>query len=70
MGNGLVMALPKGRLLPVVLEMLHRAGLPVPDGDDGRLVIDAGSGVRYLISRPADVVVYVREGAADLGVTL
>lgn len=68
MNSGLVIALPKGRLLGVVADLLRRAGLPHSGLDDGRLVVE-GEGMRYLVARPADVVVYVREGAADLGIT-
>lgn len=65
----LTMALPKGRLSEEVGVIFARAGLPMPEGDDGRLLIDHEGGMRFLTARPSDVVTYVREGAADLGVT-
>ncbi len=66
----LTLALPKGRLLPEISGLLERAGLPVAGmEEEGRLCVDAGGVVRYLLTRPSDVITYVREGAADLGVT-
>lgn len=66
----LIVAVPKGRLLPEIAAMFSQAGLPV-DGlsEEGRLRVRAGDGVEYLLMRPSDVTTYVREGAADLGVT-
>lgn len=67
--DGITIALPKGRLLPEVGGLLERAGLPAPGLDDGLLLVERPGGIRYILARPADVVTYVREGAADLGVT-
>ena len=64
----ITLALPKGRLLEEASRLLARAGLPPADLGDGRLLVEAGEGLRYLLARPGDVVTYVKEGAADLGV--
>lgn len=65
----LTLALPKGRLLEEVGDLLARSGLPAPGLADGLLVEDKPGGLRYILARPSDVVTYVKEGAADLGVT-
>ncbi len=62
------MALPRGRLLEEVRALLAAADLPVPPAGEASLLVEEG-GLRFLLARPADVVVFVREGAADLGVT-
>jgi ATP phosphoribosyltransferase len=64
-------ALPKGRLLPLVIEVLRDAGLMGIDLDrNGRRLVysDPEKGMRYLICRAADVPTFVEYGAADLGV--
>lgn len=65
----ITVTLPKGRLAEEVSELFVRAGLPPVAAGDGRLLVEAGEGIRYLLSRPGDVVTYVKEGAADLGIT-
>lgn len=63
-------ALPKGRLLPAVIEHLGRADLPVPDEADlatRRLVFDK-DGFQWILVKDADAPVYVEHGAADVGV--
>jgi len=65
------LALPKGRLLAPSLCVLRSLGIPSDalDEIDRRLcVFDRDSGFRYLLVRPSDVVTYVSEGAADLGI--
>lgn len=74
MAGPITLAVPKGRLLPEVAELLEKAGFPgageLRSEEDRRLIIDAPGGeLRYLLARPSDVVTYVREGAADLGLT-
>lgn len=71
MNNGsqpMTIALPKGRMNVEVQGMLRDAGLPAADLYGGRLLVET-DGVRYLLARPSDVVTYVREGVADLGIT-
>ena len=66
-----VMAIPKGRVLPSLVERLARAGV---DGrvllEDDRTLVrdDPRSGIRFLLLKPDDVPTYVEYGAADLGV--
>lgn len=69
---GLTIAVPKGKLLAPVLACLRAAGLqPPPELKEGtrRLVhVEETSGVQFLLSRAADVPVYVERGAADVGI--
>ena len=72
----LTIALSKGRILEQTLPLLEFAGLlPVEDVQTTRkLMVDgpddwAGSKIRFLIIRAADVCTYVEQGAADLGVS-
>ncbi len=64
----LTLALPRGRLGEEVAALLRRAGLPSPLPEEEGLVQER-DGFRYLLLKPADVAVYVREGAAALGIT-
>jgi ATP phosphoribosyltransferase len=66
-----VVAIPKGRVLPQIAERLSRAGVDgrVLLADDRTLVRDdPRSGVRFLLLKPDDVPTYVEYGAADLGI--
>jgi ATP phosphoribosyltransferase len=66
-----VVAVPKGRVLPQIAERLSRAGIDgrVLLADDRTLVRDdARSGIRFLLLKPDDVPTYVEYGAADLGI--
>ena len=72
----LTIALSKGRILEQTLPLLEFADLlPVEDVQTTRkLMVDgpddwAGSKIRFLIIRAADVCTYVEQGAADLGIT-
>ncbi len=72
----LTIALSKGRILEQTLPLLEFAGLmPVEDVQTTRkLMVDgpddwAGSKIRFLIIRAADVCTYVEKGAADLGIS-
>lgn len=63
-------ALPKGRLLVPAIELLGRAGLPVPDTselDSRRLVFDK-DGFQWILVKDADAPIYVEHGAADVGI--
>ncbi len=67
----LTVALPKGRLFRPSVEFLGTigAGSCALDHLDRSLSIeDLQTGFRYLLVRPSDVVTYVAEGAADLGI--
>lgn len=62
-------ALPKGRLMAATYQMLKGVGVPCPEEDSRRLVLEfPDSGTRILLSRPSDVPTYVQYGAADLGI--
>ena len=66
-----VMAIPKGRVLPQIAERLSRAGIDgaVLLAEDRTLVRDdPRSGIRFLLLKPDDVPTYVEYGAADLGI--
>lgn len=70
-GAMLTLALTRGRILKECLPLLARAGI-VPEEDPGssrKLIIGTTHpGVRMLVLRGSDVPVYVRHGAADVGV--
>jgi ATP phosphoribosyltransferase len=70
-GSGLTLALTRGRILKECLPLLAAAGIS-PEEDPGssrKLVIGTNlPGVRLLVLRGSDVPVYVRYGAADIGV--
>jgi len=70
----IVTALPKGRLLEQVVNILKEAGFISPDLDietiSRKLVFrDETSGNSFLLAKPKDVPVYVEHGAADIGIT-
>jgi ATP phosphoribosyltransferase len=67
----IVIAVPKGRVLPAIAERLERAGVDrslLLSEDRTLLRDDAASGIRCLLLKPDDVPTYVEYGAADLGI--
>jgi ATP phosphoribosyltransferase len=65
----LTIALPTGRLWSDAAETLRRAGIPLERSPAGRqLLIDLPTGVRVLATKPADLLAYVEQGAADAGI--
>lgn len=67
----LTIALPKGRLAELTLELLEKAGIECKTADlkSRKLIIeDDENFVRFFMSKPSDVPVYVEYGVADLGV--
>jgi len=62
-------AVPKGAIFEDALGALQAAGLPanVMKEDGRRLIYDVGD-IRLIVSRSADVPVFVEYGAADLGI--
>jgi ATP phosphoribosyltransferase len=63
-------AIPKGYLYGECLKLLKKAGFDISslEKKDRKLVIDSRKdAVRYIISRPMDVPVYVEHGACDIG---
>jgi len=74
MGEKIITALPKGRMLEPVLDILKNGGLI--DGDftidtiSRKLVFsDPQTGNSFLLAKPKDVPAYVEHGAADMGIT-
>ncbi|ELZ30983.1 ATP phosphoribosyltransferase [Halogeometricum pallidum JCM 14848] len=60
----------KGRLHDPTVELLERAGLHVKNGADRKLYADTvDPEVTVLFARAADIPEYVRDGAAEVGVT-
>ncbi len=66
----LVLALPKGRLLPAVAPLFARAGLDLSPvlAPGRRLRFELPSGDAVLLVKPADVPTYVDRGVAHVGV--
>jgi ATP phosphoribosyltransferase len=63
----LTVALSKGRLLGGSEALFRRAGLPFPDAE-GRRLVAALDGLRFLFVKDMDVPTYVEYGVADCGV--
>ncbi len=63
----LTVALSKGKLLPGSEALFRKAGLPFPE-DEGRKLVVALDGLRFLFVKDRDVPTYVEYGAADCGV--
>lgn len=67
----LKLALPKGRLAKMVLDMLSKTGdynIEVKK-DDRKLVFeDVKNNLAYFFVKPSDVAIYVERGVADIGV--
>jgi ATP phosphoribosyltransferase len=60
----------KGRLHDPSVDLLERAGLHIENGADRKLYADTvDPDVTVLFVRAADIPEYVRDGAADLGIT-
>jgi ATP phosphoribosyltransferase len=63
----LTVALSKGKLLGGSAALFRRAGLPFPEDEGRRLVVDM-DGLRFLFVKDMDVPTYVEYGVADCGV--
>lgn len=78
MKEPLTVAVPKGRLLPAVMDLLHRGGWHFPHWhQEARSLVQVSEGLpaagpavplRLLLAKPTDVPVYVEYGAADVGI--
>jgi ATP phosphoribosyltransferase len=64
----LTMALSKGKLFSGTAGLFRRAGLPFPENEGRRLVVETG-GLRFLFVKDLDVPTYVEYGIADAGIT-
>ena len=72
MGQNIIIALTKGRILKETLPLFAAAGIePVEDISKSRkLIFDTNQpDVKLLVIRGVDVPTYVRHGAADMGVS-
>lgn len=70
----IITALPKGRLMEQVVEILKEAGfisagLDIDEISRKLVFTDERTGHSFLLAKPKDVPVYVEHGAADIGVT-
>jgi ATP phosphoribosyltransferase len=63
----LTVALSKGKLLPGSAHLFRKAGLPFPEDEGRRLVVEM-DGLRFLFVKDMDVPTYVEYGVADCGV--
>jgi ATP phosphoribosyltransferase len=67
----LTIALPKGRLAELTLELLEKSGIQCKGTDlkSRKLIIEDDENLlRFFMAKPSDVPVYVEYGVADLGV--
>jgi ATP phosphoribosyltransferase len=67
----LVVAIAKGRLLDLSLELFAKAGIHFADNvrTSRKLIFDANDGIyRIVLVKPSDVSTYVEYGAADAGI--
>jgi ATP phosphoribosyltransferase len=63
----LTVALSKGKLLAGTAHLFRQAGLPFPEDEGRRLVVEM-DGLRFLFVKDMDVPTYVEYGVADCGV--
>ncbi|MFP4661063.1 MAG: ATP phosphoribosyltransferase [Halanaerobiales bacterium] len=70
----IITALPKGRLMGVVVDILKKAnfiseGLDIDEISRKLVFTDEETGNSFLLAKPKDVPIYVEHGAADIGIT-
>ena len=63
----LTVALSKGKLLGGAAALFSRAGLPFPEDEGRKLVMETGH-LRFLFVKDMDVPTYVEYGVADCGI--
>jgi ATP phosphoribosyltransferase len=63
----LTVALSKGKLLSGAAALFKRAGLPFPEDEGRKLVVESGA-LRFLFVKDMDVPTYVEYGVADCGI--
>ncbi|HET7626938.1 MAG TPA: ATP phosphoribosyltransferase [Bacillales bacterium] len=64
-------AMPKGRIFHEAVELLKKAGYPLPPEfeESRKLIIDVEeAGMRFILAKPMDVPTYVEHGVADIGI--
>ncbi len=65
----LTIAVPTGRLWDGAAALLRQVGLPLdPSGEGRRLVVEFPSEMRLIAAKPTDLLTYVEQGAADVGI--
>jgi ATP phosphoribosyltransferase len=64
----LTLAIPTGRLFADTCALLQRVGWLAAVPTERTLVLPASDGRRVLIAKPADILTYVEQGAADAGI--
>ncbi len=65
----LTIALPTGRLWNDAIDLLRRIGLPLDSmGEGRRLLVELPGGARVIAAKPTDLLAYVEQGAADVGI--
>lgn len=65
----LTIAVPTGRLWDGAARLLRRTGLPAdPSGEGRRLLVEFPGGTRVIAAKPTDLLTYVEQGAADVGI--
>ena len=69
-GDGMRLAVPRGAMFGLCLDMLDRAGFDTSEPrSDSRALIFEMDGLTLITMRPSDVPTYVESGAAELGIT-
>ena len=69
--NELTIAMPKGRIFEEAYQMLLKAGFHLPEEVEmsRKLMIEIPEEkIRFILSKPMDVPVYVEHGVADIGI--
>ncbi len=64
----ITIALPKGRLLDEVSEILKTTGMNTDGLFQGRRLYEERDNVKFILVKPMDVPVYVEYGIADIGI--
>lgn len=67
----LTIAMPKGRIFEEAVELMKSAGFQLPDEmeESRKLIVEVPEeNIRFILSKPMDVPVYVEHGVADIGV--
>lgn len=67
----LTIAMPKGRIFEEAVELMKSAGFQIPDEmeESRKLIVEVPEeNIRFILSKPMDVPVYVEHGVADIGV--
>ncbi len=65
----LTIAAPTGRLWEGAASLLRQAGLPLdPSGESRGLLVEFPGGTRVIAAKPTDLLTYVEQGAADVGI--